>query len=192
MEVRLSSNTCESIIRTITSSLTPFTIPEKGKTTSLVNIDCWWCHVYTDVSVFFMETHSCVCDFREGGHIDPTLRPQIAPYRLPKFIKKFLSVILKPIVSINHLLAFDFSGKYSAESVFMFVCSSVSSIHGYLQPWIQFVEWGELQSSWNHCVFNYSLTVFQSLLFQSYILTWSQQTTSQFCNYLTMWLCKFY
>ncbi|XP_056607087.1 fatty-acid amide hydrolase 1 isoform X2 [Triplophysa dalaica] len=33
----------------------------------------------------------------EGGHIDPTLRAQIKPYRLPKFVKKFLSVILKPI-----------------------------------------------------------------------------------------------
>ncbi|XP_057194231.1 fatty-acid amide hydrolase 1 [Triplophysa rosa] len=33
----------------------------------------------------------------EGGHIDPTLRAQIKPYRLPKFVKTFLSVILKPI-----------------------------------------------------------------------------------------------
>ncbi|XP_051986458.1 fatty-acid amide hydrolase 1 [Xyrauchen texanus] len=32
----------------------------------------------------------------EGGPIDPCLRPQIAPYLLPDFVKKILSVVLKP------------------------------------------------------------------------------------------------
>ncbi|XP_045079426.1 fatty-acid amide hydrolase 1-like isoform X2 [Coregonus clupeaformis] len=38
-----------------------------------------------------------VCYFRKGGPVDPCLRVQIIPYRLPRTVKKILSILLKPI-----------------------------------------------------------------------------------------------
>ncbi|XP_022531115.1 fatty-acid amide hydrolase 1 [Astyanax mexicanus] len=33
----------------------------------------------------------------KGGPVDPCLQPQILPYSLPNFVKKFLSIVLRPI-----------------------------------------------------------------------------------------------
>uniref|UniRef100_A0A3Q3CYM8 Fatty acid amide hydrolase n=1 Tax=Haplochromis burtoni TaxID=8153 RepID=A0A3Q3CYM8_HAPBU len=37
-------------------------------------------------------------NFREGGPVDPCLEPQIFVYRLPKWLKKIISFLLKPVV----------------------------------------------------------------------------------------------
>lgn len=91
----------------------------------------------------------CVlCAFRQAGPIDPCLRDQANILSIPGFIKKLISIVLKPFVSASHLCLIKQSvvlnRGYSTECFSLVLMFVLFSIHGYLQTWMEVLELGQL------------------------------------------------